>query len=401
MHLADDVLWRASKRGLLVSVPDGDAALLEHPRATRLPDLLADGPDRATLAARLGGPDGERLVAELVDAGVLTDPTDVADRPAGDPRRDRRVVLTRSGLEVAGIERPARWIDRHLLPLLCSLPGRFLLAAVVVAGLVSMTTGRPAGPAVTDRPVVDALVGFVVGLLLAALHELAHAVALVHFGRRPRRAGFGFYWGGISFFVDSTEALTLPRRARVVQALAGLMVDVVTTSLLAITAQVSSSVLVAGVAWRLVVLGLLDLVTNLLPVLEVDGHWALADHLDEPDLAPRARAALADALRGTSRPGTPRWMAVYGAVTLVGGLALLAGGALVWWSAFDDLLGSLFAGDLAEVVVGVLLVTPVALGALVSSLGLLLQGLVPDDAGREAAGAPAAHTVTGAPARDA
>jgi putative peptide zinc metalloprotease protein len=391
VRLAEDVLWRTSKRGLVVSVPDGDAALLEHPHACRLPEFLADDPDAATLAARLGGADGDRLVAELVDAGVLT--ADAEGEPPATARRDRRVVLTRSGLEVTGIERPARWIDRHILPLLCSWPGRLVLAAVVVAGVVSVLSGRPAGPAVTDRPVVDALVGFVVGLLLAALHELAHAVALVHFGRRPRRAGFGFYWGGISFFVDSTEAMTLPRRARVVQALAGLVVDVVTLSLLAVTAQVSSSVLVAGVAWRLVVLGLLELVTNLLPVLEVDGHWALADHLDEPDLAPRARAAFADALRGASRPGTPRWMAVYGGVTLVGGLALLAGGTYVWWTAFDDLLGSLFAGDLAEVVVGVLLVTPVALGALVSSLGLLLQALVREDTGPVAAGAEPAASV--------
>ncbi|SOD97569.1 hypothetical protein [Blastococcus haudaquaticus] len=378
MRLAEGVVWRASKRGLVISVPDGDAALLDHPRACRLPEFLEDEPDHPTLAARLGLPAGERLVGELVAAGVLTDGAGGA-RPNPTGPASRRVVLTRSGLEVTGIERPARWIDRHLVPLLGSAPGRVLLVAVVLAGFVSLLQGQPAGPTVSDRPLVDAVVGLVVGLLLSALHELAHAVALVHYGRRPRRAGFGFYWGAVSFYVDSTEAMALPRRARVVQALAGLAVDVVSISVLATVAQLSSWVLVTGVAWRLAVLVLLDLVTNLLPVLELDGHVALADYLDEPDLAPRARAAFADSLRGVSRPGTPTWMAIYGGVTVVGGLALLAGGAFVWWSAFDDLLRGLFTGGLAEVVAAVLLVTPVALGALVSCLGLLVQGLVRED----------------------
>ena len=40
----------------------------------------------------------------------------------------------------------------------------------------------------------------------------------------------------------------------------------------------------------------------------------------------------------------------------------------------------MFAGSLGDVVVGVLLVTPLVLDVLVTSLGLLLQGLVRDDA---------------------
>jgi putative peptide zinc metalloprotease protein len=42
---------------------------------------------------------------------------------------------------------------------------------------------------------------------------------------------------------------------------------------------------------------------NALPILEVDGHWPLADYLDEPDLAPRAR----DALAGAGHPRESAW----------------------------------------------------------------------------------------------
>ena len=152
-------------------------------------------------------------------------------------------------------------------------------------------------------------------------------------------------------------------------------------SLLAVLAQLSSSVLVVAVAWRLAVVGVADVVVNALPILEVDGHWALADYLDEPELAPRARAALGSRLRrlrrsapaSSSTTRTDRWLAMYGAASIVGGVALLLGSALVWWAVASDLVAALFAGSPAEVALGVLLVGPVALSLLASTAGLLLE----------------------------
>jgi len=365
---------RVSKRGLVLAGPAGDAALLEHPQATRLPEFLADEPGPATLAARLGDPNAEQLIAEMLEAGILTSPSETPQRPrrAGAHRAPRRrwVQVSRSGVELLTIEAPARWIDRHVRPILLSRLGRLGVLAVIGAGIACLAIGRPHGPLVSGQPAVDAVCGLLLALLLSALHELAHAVALVHYGRRPRRAGFGFYWGGPSFYVDSTEAMTLPRRPRVVQALAGLAVDAVTISVLAILAHTAAPVLMVGVCWRLAILGVLNLVTNLLPVLQLDGHWALADFLDEPDLATRSRAALGQWLRRSPHSG---WLAAYGAVSLVGGVLLLGGGAVVWWFAVGDLVRALFGGTLAEVAVGLVLVGPFALSALMSLLGLVLE----------------------------
>ena len=174
-------------------------------------------------------------------------------------------------------------------------------------------------------------------------HEVAHAVALTHYGQAPRRAGFGFYWGALSFFVDSTPAMTLPRRARVIQALAGLAVDVVTTACFAVAAQLTTNSLLAIVFWRLAVLGLVDIVINLAPILQVDGHWALADWLDEPDLAPRARRAFGAALRHRL-PADQRWLACYGGASLVAGVVLITLSITVFWASTEDLIKALFSG---------------------------------------------------------
>ncbi|WP_407651432.1 zinc metalloprotease [Actinoplanes sandaracinus] len=371
MQFALGVEWRVSKRGLVIAGVDGDAMLLEHPRAAVLPGLLAANPNATELAERLGGPNSTRLVEEMTQAGILRDPAVEAPSAA----TPRRVTVTRSGVEVTGIDRPAQWCARHVLPLLVSWPGRILIGAVVVSGIWSLLMGRPAGPTVSARPWVDALLGFAIGLGCSALHEFAHSVALAHYGRRSRRAGFGFYWGAVSFYVDSTEAMTLPRRARVIQALAGLAVDVVTICLLAMIAQVATSTLLTAVAWRLAVLGVVDVVANLAPILRVDGHWALADLLDEPDLGSRARSALGDLLRRRRRrdPMTPAWLPWYGAISLTCGVGLLAASAWVFWWAAADLVIALFTGNLAEIVVGVLLVAPIVASVLFSTLGLLLE----------------------------
>jgi Zn-dependent protease len=219
-----------------------------------------------------------------------------------------------------------------------------------------------------------------VGLLTSLIHELAHAVVLVHYGRTPRYAGFGLYWGAVSFYVDSTPALTLPRRERVVQALAGLAADVVTTSILAVLAQTRTGPLLAAVFWSRAVLNATAIALNALPVLEVDGHWALADYLDEPDLAPRARAALADLLH-RRRPPAGIGLAVYGAVSLLAGFALIAVSVAIQWRVLGGLITALVTGSVTDILIGCYLVIPLAIAVLVSLAGLIRQAVTapPDD----------------------
>jgi hypothetical protein len=56
--------------------------------------------------------------------------------------------------------------------------------------------------------------------VLTFIHELGHAVVLVHHGRKVKSAGFMIYFGSPVFFVESSEVLMLDRKERIVQAFA-------------------------------------------------------------------------------------------------------------------------------------------------------------------------------------
>ncbi len=233
--------------------------------------------------------------------------------------------------------------------------------------------GTPvAGSAPHPNPAAAALLLVALGLLTGVIHELAHAVTLTHFGRTPRRAGLGFYWGSLSFFVDSSPALTLPRRQRVMQALAGVTADAVMIGALALLARAPLGAFLAAVLWQRAVLNAIATGVDALPILEVDGHWALADFLDEPELALRARAALAEVLHGR-RANVSTKLATYGALSLFAGVVLLVASALAMWAVLHGLLTALFHGSILDVLVGVYLVAPTLLAILLSLLGLVVQ----------------------------
>ena len=121
---------------------------------------------------------------------------------------------TRQAAEL-GISRSeffARAARRYLAPVVTSRAGRCLLLLVVAAGAGCLVAGPPGGQLSGASPATQVLLLLVLGLATSLIHEFAHAVVLVHYGRTPRYAGFGLYWGAVSFYVDSTPALTLPRR---------------------------------------------------------------------------------------------------------------------------------------------------------------------------------------------
>lgn len=372
--LAPDINYRVSKRGLVLACANGDTVLFEHPRAGDLPTLLASDPDAGKLKNELGPPLDPTVIDDLVKLGILTESRGSSRRQhSASPGRERRLTISRSGLMIKGIATPSAWLNRFLVPVLAHPAGLTVIALILAAGGVAFTAGRPDSlPSVSDSPATEALLMIIFGLAATIAHEFAHAVALSHYGRAPRRAGFGFYWGALSFFVDSTPALTLPRHQRVVQALIGLAVDVVTTAAFAIAAHLVNDPLLSIVFWRLAILGLVDIGINLFPVLQVDGHWALADWLDEPDLGPRARRALGLAMR-RQLPADQRTLAAYGAISLTVGFTLLATLGYAFWITTGDLVIALFTGNAAQIAIGIYYVGPLALGILFSTLGLLLE----------------------------
>lgn len=145
MQLDPAVRSRDTKRGLLIATPAGDTLLLECAAPTGLAEFLGRDSSATELASRIGGPEATATVDELRQMGILVDASEPAagSGPETLPEKSRNWVLTRSGLEINGIERPARWLHRRVVPVVGSTFGKALIAAIVAGGLISLIAGRP------------------------------------------------------------------------------------------------------------------------------------------------------------------------------------------------------------------------------------------------------------------
>jgi putative peptide zinc metalloprotease protein len=137
-------------------------------------------------------------------------------------------------------------------------------------------------------------VAFVVLLLLDLsvifIHELGHASALVHYGRRVKGAGFRVYFGSPSFFIESSDGLMLPRGQRIIQSFAGPALESVATGIAAIVLWFFPGGAAAQTLYQFVIINYFALFLNLIPMLELDGYWMLSDALQLPDLRPDSLA---------------------------------------------------------------------------------------------------------------
>lgn len=291
-------------------------------------DLL-DGSRSLDDIAAESGADRTELIEELGLAGMLE---------GSEPFREPAVVLTRTGVEVAGFDRVIAATCRLGVASLVSLRGLVVLLVVAVVGLTTTVLAVSAGsrPAATPPASLTLLVLICSTLVAVVVHEAAHAVVIHQGGRRVGRAGIGFYWGSVSFYVDASDALFLGRRMRMAQAAAGPLADaslatlVVLVSLVLPASMAEMAVAVAVVLW-------LDVAINLLPFLRLDGYWLLCDACDTADLAERARGAVGDVVRGV-RDRSTLALATYWAVSTTLGLALLTGTVLIWMHEFGPLV---------------------------------------------------------------
>lgn len=182
-----------------------------------------------------------------------------------------------------------------------------------------------------------------VGLSAVAIvvHELAHGLVVVHYGRRVGAAGFRLHLGSPAFYVDSVEALLLDRRQRIVQAAAGPWAEWLVLSVVAVAAWLLPFGALDSIVHRFVIVGAFTVATNLLPFGGLDGSLILADALREPELATKSRGAVRR-LRDGCRDGAGLLLTYAAMNTVVSG-ALLATSLVFWWVLFGGIVSSLAA----------------------------------------------------------
>ena len=150
--------------------------------------------------------------------------------------RVNRFLATLS-VQWSGAERLVNALYRGGIRYVYTPVGLVLAAAVCVAGSLAfldvVRTGS--GYHLANRHLgVAFAVLFALDMVIVFIHELGHATALVHFGRRVKAAGFRIYFGTPAFFIESSDALMLSRGRRIVQAAAGPGLELVGTSIAAI-----------------------------------------------------------------------------------------------------------------------------------------------------------------------
>lgn len=123
------------------------------------------------------------------------------------------------------------------------------------------------------------------------LHELGHALACRHFGARPQEMGVLLLAGAPTLYCDVSDAWRLPSKwQRMTVSSAGMGVELVIAAVAAIGFLYAQPGLLSAICLSLlIVCSVGTLLVNLNPLLRYDGYYLLADWLETPNLAERAR----------------------------------------------------------------------------------------------------------------
>ncbi|HEY0251899.1 MAG TPA: HlyD family efflux transporter periplasmic adaptor subunit, partial [Kofleriaceae bacterium] len=171
----------------------------------------------------------------------------------------------------------------------------------------------------------DAVLAFVVYTIGGLFHELGHGFACQHYGGDVEEIGFMlFYYLRPSAYCDTTSSYIINRRHdKVVIQLAGVIASMIwcSTSAIVLALLYPSLPIYPALAIDLLIEVTFSFVT-LVPLLKLDGYYAICDYFNFPNLRDRAfkvtRAWLARLLFGlhiqteTVTPRVRGWLIAYG-----------------------------------------------------------------------------------------
>ena len=322
--------------------------------------LLCDGRRTvASIAERIaakGGPTDEKNVISIVRhlagrrfvQGVPVDVRPPRPHARGFGAACRRVLTWR--VTFSRVDPLMTWLYCHIGYLAFKRTARLLAIALMTSGLVAFLVALPSTPN-PFAPLLGPRGWYFPFFLFACVmqHEMAHAMTTKHFAREIIGLGFGWFWLGPLFYVDTSDMWLGSRKERILVSLAGAASDLTIAgacSLIALFTEspVSSWAFAIAATLYWLVLG------NMSPLLEFDGYYVLADLLDRPDL----RRQSLNWLWGRSAWRSMTWDAIrqhrieflYGVGSLIYAACLLIVGAHFNYAFFGGILGRA-AGDMA------------------------------------------------------
>ena len=298
-----------------------------------------------------------------------------AAHPVSTARSKAREFATTLSVEWEGAHRLVEWLYRHGIRY-------FFKPTVVAISLAFAALGIAAFVATYESgrfelgggsPGAQTLILLGMDYVLTFVHELGHAVVLIHHGRKIKSAGFMIYYGSPAFFVESSESLMLERGARIVQSSAGPFAELVVSAVATIYLFLFPDSPAAPFLFTWAVINYWVILMNLVPLLELDGYFILADLIQVPDLRSRSlqfvRFDLWRKIRRRERMTKQEvGFALYGIVGVAFSVYSIYISIFFWQTIFGGLIGELWNGG----VIG-----KVFLAALVVFIaGPLLRGLI-------------------------
>ena len=103
-------------------------------------------------------------------------------------------------------------------------------------------------------------------------------------------AGFQIYFGSPAFFVESSDGLMMDRRQQIIESFAGPFAQLVLAGIASIIAWSFPAWILSETMYKFAVLNYFVVIMNLIPLLELDGYYILADLIQVPDLRARSLA---------------------------------------------------------------------------------------------------------------
>ncbi|HEY7659226.1 MAG TPA: cyclic nucleotide-binding domain-containing protein, partial [Actinomycetota bacterium] len=132
------------------------------------------------------------------------------------------------------------------------------------------------------------LVLWLLDYLSVFIHELGHALVVVRNGRRIKSAGFMIYFGSPAFFVDGSDGLMMDRRQQMLSSAAGPFAEMILASASSLIVWWFPDWFLSQTLFTAAALNYYLIIMNLIPLLELDGYYILADAIEVPDLRPRS-----------------------------------------------------------------------------------------------------------------
>jgi CRP-like cAMP-binding protein/Zn-dependent protease len=302
--------------------------------------------------------------------------------PVTERRRRARTFAKTLTIEWSDANRVVQWLYEHGMRYAFSKVAIAVEAFVAIAGVVIFARLVVSGDFTIGGPSLAA--SFIVLWLLdyfsVFIHELGHALVVVRNGRRIKSAGFMIYFGSPAFFVDGSDGLMMDRRQQILSSFAGPFAEMILASACALIVWWFPEWFLARTLFTAAALNYYLILMNLIPLLELDGYFILADVIQVPDLRPRSLAFMRDDLLRKIRhrehfTKQEVGLALYGTLGVAFTVFALYSSYRYWKTLFGPLVTRLWDGGtytrILLIALAVVVIGPVVRGliSLVRSIG--------------------------------